>query len=270
VASFHFDRKSRHEVPSLAFAIRRYIVRERAGEMTASKVQAAIVEMVRSRWDSRRLPYTLADLGGQLRRLFTRDELQREFLGGKLKNYVEYNLRNELRIVKHPTNPIVWGLVPISVTDTADDIFAQEATDFARGTPDKVAAQGVETGERLPFVRYEHELWKAFTTEAAGDRYIELGEQIVVTEVPKGEGGPGKSFKLEASDVADPREGYASIARKIEAWAERNKSDISRFKQSGRFKRSLLELMIEALSDEELRQLELPMNVIKILNSKRI
>ena len=238
--------------------------------MAASRVQTTIVDLVRSRWESQTRPYTLADLGLQLRRLFPRDELQREFLGGKLKNYIEYHLRHELRIVRHPKNPIVWGLVPISVTDTADEVFAQELIDFARGMSDKDTAQGVETGERLPFVRYQHELWKAFSTPVVGNRYIELGEQVVVADVLKGEGGPERSFKLEAADVADAREGYAAVARKIEAWAERNKTDISRFKQTGRFKKSLLELMIEALSDEELRQLELPMNVIKILNSKRI
>ena len=35
--------------------------------MVASRVQTTIVEMVRSRWDARRQPFTLADLGGQLR-----------------------------------------------------------------------------------------------------------------------------------------------------------------------------------------------------------
>jgi hypothetical protein len=238
--------------------------------MAGSRVQSTIIDLVNSRWASERRPYTLADLGLQLRRLFPRDELQREFLGGKLKSYIEYNLRHELRIVRHPKNPIVWGVVPISITDTADELFVQEPTDVARGASGKYTGQGDETGERIPFCRYEHELWKAFSTAVVGDRYVELGEQVVVTDVPKGQSGPERSFKLEAADVADAREGYAAVARKIEAWAERHKTNISRFKQSGRAKKSLLELMIEALSDEELRELQLPMNVIKILSLKRI
>lgn len=257
-------------IPGLAFAIGCPIVFAGIEQMAGSRVQSAIIDLVRSRWDSQRRLYGLSDLGLQLRRLFPRDELQREFLGGKLKKYIEYNLRHELRIVRHPRDSLVWGVVPIGITDTEDELFAQEPTDFAPRASGKDTAQGGETGERLPYFRYEHELWKAFSTAVVGDRYVELGEQIIVTDVPKGESGPERSLKLEAADFSDAREGYAAVARKIEAWAERNKTNISRFKQSGRFKKSLLELMIEALSDEDLRQLQLPMNVIKILSLKRI
>lgn len=233
-------------------------------EMATSKVQERIIELVLSRWELQRRPFSLADLGLQLRREFPRDELEREFLGGKLKNYIEYNLRHELRIVRHPQNPIVWGVVPSTVTDPADTLFAQASINNGR-------VQATEPTDRLPYVRYDFDLWKAFTTANTADRYIELGERVVVVEVSKGGAAPEKSLKIEPDDISDSREGYVTVASKIERWAERNKVDISKFKQSGRFgRKSLLEFMIEALSDEELRQLELPMNVIKILNSKRI
>lgn len=234
------------------------------GKMPASRVKDKIIELVRSRWESQRRPYALADLGLQLRREFSRDELEKEFLGGKLKNYVEYNLGHDLRIIRHPNNPIVWGLVPNSVTDSADSLYAGKVFGEA-------PVREREMPERTPYVRYDYELWKAFTTPITGDRYIELGERVIVVEGSKGDRGPEKSLKIESDDVTDSREGYVIVARRIEQWAERNKADISRFKQSGRLgKKSLLEFIIEALSDDELRQLDLPMNVIKILNSKRI
>jgi hypothetical protein len=233
--------------------------------MATSKIQDRIRDLARTRWESGRAPVALADLGAQLAKEFQRDELQKEFLGGKLKNYIEYNLGHELRIVQHPGNPIVWGVVPKNVTESAEVIFSRPAPDRGRITD-------AETGERLPYIRYDYELWKAFTTTITGDRYIGLGERVLVADLPKGSNAPENSFRVEAQDVVDSREGYPIVSRNIESWAERNKVDISRFKTtSGRAtKKTLLDFVIESLAEEELKQLSLPMNVIKILNSKRI
>jgi hypothetical protein len=230
----------------------------------ASGVQDRIREMVRARWATARMPFTLADLGYQLARDYSRDELQREFLGGKLKNYIEYNLGHELRIVRNPANKIMWGVVPKDVTETDAVLFSQTPTQ-----PEK--SSEAESSERTPYVRYDHDLWKAFTTSFFGDRYIELGDRVVVTDLPKGSKPPENSTRLDPEDVSSVRDGYLIVSRKIEAWAQRYGLDISRYKLTSRLgKRTLLEFIIEALSDDELKQLALPMNVIKILNSKRI
>jgi hypothetical protein len=234
--------------------------------MAKTPIQERILELVRSRWESQRRAYTFVDLGYQLRKDFSRTDVERELLGGKLKNYVQYNLGNELRIITDPTNDTRVGLVPSTVTDSAENLFSQLRSDY------RTQAGTRYEGERLPFTRYDTDLWRAFTSLPAGERYVVLGERVHVIDLPVGSAVPENAVKIERDDIGDRQDGFLAISGKIEAWAARNKADITKFKNSGAplGKKSLLDSIIEALSDEELRQLQLPMGVIKILNSKRI
>jgi hypothetical protein len=231
-----------------------------------NEVQRKIVDLVNAHWEARHVPLFMATLGGQLRRELSAEKLESEFLGGKLKSYIEHNLGDAVKIVPNPPGSVIWALVPDSVTWEQAEATLPQNSDST-----EIAGEGKAA---LPYVRYDRALWLAFTTPnlTSTDRYILLGNRIGTAEISKGGSAPAGAIKVEPSDLEHPDAGYAAIAEKIEAWASRNKVDLSNYKKnpSGLNKKSLLDFLIETLSDADLHQTAMPLSAIKALAEKKI
>ena len=229
-----------------------------------NKIQSKIVELVETNWQTHHLPLFMATVGGQLRREFSAEELDVEFLGGKLRKYIERNLSGWVRMIETPPGSAVWALVPASAE-------VQQAT--ASSSEGDTTAIGDAKPAR-PYVRYDRALWLAFTTPnlTSTDRYILLGDRIGTAEISKGGTAPPGAIKVEAQDLEHPDAGYSAIADKIEGWASRNQIDLSSYKRasSGLPKKSLLELIVETLPESDLHQIAMPLSAIKTLSEKKI
>lgn len=231
-----------------------------------NEVQNKIVELVNSHWEMRHSSLFMATLGGQLRRELSPEKLESEFLGGKLKAYIEHNLSHAVKVVPNPPGSAIWALIPASVTVEQVEGKSPEQTHSTETAGDGKSA--------LPYVRYDRALWLAFTTPnlTSTDRYILLGNRIGTAEISKGGSAPAGAIKVEPTDLEHPDAGYAAIAEKIEAWASRNRVDLSNYKKgaSAMNKKSVLDVLIETLSEADLRQTAMPLSAIKALAEKKI
>ena len=240
--------------------------------MIKASVEDAITALVEDNWASEKKPMLLSRVGAQLNRQF-RESLQNVLLGAKLKEFIQHRVK-AVRIIKHPSNSIVWGLVPASVIESAEVLFGNSNP----AAPQQEAHQETPTTDHQ-LIRYDRTLWQAFyyPISPAVDRYLKVDEQVRMFEFAQNSpGAPEGAIKLGPSDVtnADDPSGtaFSNVSAKIEAWATRHRVDISRFKKITAHRsinKSLLDLMLETISEDDLRQVSMPLNVIKSLAAKK-
>jgi hypothetical protein len=234
-----------------------------------ANVDDRIVEMVREHWSSAQRPLLLANLGANLRREFSVEELENALLGARLRQYVTVSLADKVRVVADPKDPLVWALVPADVTLSPAELFpAREPTRPYRVGP----TTGEVANNSHERVLYDPELWRAFTDiNPKGRRYIQFaGTKLSYLQVPEGESPPSDAVGVDESQVPDrspDRSVWINNATgAIEAWAKQNQINLTAFKRViPRSAKTILEIFLDAVPSDEHKTTTLSLSVIRAL-----
>lgn len=231
-------------------------------DTSETSIRTMIVNLVRTTWYEKNVGALLSQIGSLVSE---HHELARVELGGrKLSSYLEEVLHDELRVIVSPQNPIVRVAIPSEVT-IPDNVIEL----FPRADPIKKAA--TQSG-------LSKAILTAFSRPVAADkkRVIYLTPKIRFEDIASDAEVPASAKVIERELIAVPSGGaefapsMEQLVANITKWrteSELRPETISqKANTSGRSDRmSLLERIIEALSEQDLKHIQLPLDVVKKL-----
>lgn len=231
-----------------------------------SELHNAVLEIVRNNWKNRNRATLLNYLGSALGKRF---DLAAELRGAKLLPYLKYNLGAELDIVQKPDDPLIWGAFPKGVLS-------------GQNAPDLVEAFGSGAYERqhqnaAQSINFHRTIWAAFSKPLpiGSQRAVKLDEPKQFLDYPSDSAVLPEYLPI--ADFAGHLRNTDRSVRDVEIvrtaildWVKANNIDISKVMYEGfqRKNRSILHSMIEALSDDDLKSVVIPLSVVKKLMEK--
>lgn len=227
-----------------------------------------IVELVTEHWHTHQKVYLLSNLGQTLmRRGF---DLQAILAGRKFMNYISTELKDKIIVFPSPNNPLKIGVVPanVEVTESTEAIFSPP--DNRHGGDPKIPT-------------FAPAFWAAFTRPIPTGRVrtLSLSPKIQFQEVSEtaatqsGKRTVSSDFivSAETSDSGDYRK---RVYENIQRWLVENTIDESavlarsstteRATTEERTRSSLLEHLLSTLTDEEMRRISLPLDIVARLS----
>jgi hypothetical protein len=227
-------------------------------------VKSDILEHVDANWKQSGRPLLLSKLGS----LLGAKRLEIEAMTGlKLKPFVTIHLRDDCQILENPNDANILGLVPKGVELTDDISFY-----FSRQAP---------TGGAPP--RYRPSFWAAFAKPMPPglDRYIRMSD-LRFFDQPETAPAPQGMLRVERERVPPENIVQRDVAVQlaITDWLQENSIDRTSVlvPRSAQFlsavgfdagHTSLLELLVTALDDGDLKRFDLPMDVVaKLLRAR--
>lgn len=248
-----------------------FVMTEAKNADQLTPLQRDIVEVIVENWTRTSTVLPLARLGQMLgaRGYNVRVELA----GRKLAEVIRDDLSSQIRLVDHPTIGLLLGAVP------AD---AQIDGDIAKYFQKPQSTVGTPASYQPP--RFHRGVWLAFTREIGAGyvRTLALDPKPQFRDVGKDAADASGKYCIDASDIVAEASGPASaeviakVAQSITDWAGRNRIPIESLLHrsyvdapgthpASRLQGNLLEQVLRALSDEELKTVQLPLNVVKKL-----
>lgn len=231
-------------------------------EMTEFEDQA--VSLVASYVEKRRVAMPLALLGAMLKE---RGFDLRATLGGKtLSSFLKEKASDRLVVRPSLHDPKTFGVAPIDAAKPGFDPFRNLGERLDKIVSDDVKVPEISNAARLAFTRV-----------------IPDGMARVITLQPKFKFKDIKSSLIEGELVVDPKmvvgrlegEGEAPyearILSSISDWARQNKLSFEHIKKVKALKssaKSLLESIIDNLSEDQMSRVLLPLDVVAILRSR--
>lgn len=226
-------------------------------------LKSEIVRLTNEHWERHHHALLLARVGQYLTRRGY--NLRAELRGQKLVPFIEHELAGSVRVINSPNDPLVHGLVPITVTEDSHKLF-------------QVTQEKASSNDRVSF---DKRLWVSFShpIKPGTVRTIEFLPEIRYEDVPI-EAANGKL--TISSDLVIPIgskekvERDADITRNIVEWFKANNLDIALGKLRYRENElsgdgnSALSLFIHALDPKDRERISLPVDIIEKLLHKKI
>ncbi len=233
--------------------------------MSREELEKRIREEVDKAWENGK-PILLSELGaldgGEVARSARRE-------ASNLTSFIRDCLADEVALVKHSKIPAAVGAVPANQTP-------EEGSDTDKLLEARLVANKGEGSE----IQFNRRFWTAFrkSVEAGEKRYIQI-EAPFRFENRKEDETPSEGFveipqKYIATDNAVPdKDVYANIKR----WAEERDLDLDAFSYQqrlvDRYERqrgpSVLDSLLDALDSQDLKRLEMPLDIVwKLRKSK--
>ena len=235
--------------------------------MPFSIVKKEITGTVQNYWDANQKVMLLSQLGAQLRNknLWSKGSVRET-----LTEFIEKNLSDTLRVERHPNNPLILGILPKSA------LLSRPLREYFG--PSKKS-------DRLP--RYHPSFWAGFSKAInSGCRRFMNIDTRHFDDVPATSESPKNvsTHEIPADIIPDSdiEDRDAAIAKKIEAWAQQYDVDLSSFIVSSqrtsaawvrgperRQHQSLLDRMLEALSEKDMVRVQMPLDIVNKLRTRR-
>ena len=234
--------------------------------MSTNSIDEKLLSIVRERWEQFNRATLISTVGAELRSAGLWP------LSGpkvSLLDYVRDNLSDEIRVEGRPGYPTVFGLFPRDANLGADI--------------DRYFGPG--RSQNSP--RYQRAFWAAFVKPIPDGyrRFIDI-DRSIFQDAPTAELPAGENFVevLSADVKLDPSaDRDAAALEHIADWAHRNKIDLSRFfirrkdssyEPEDRRRQtadvSVLDKVLEALSERDLNRIQLPMDIVAKLRRHRV
>lgn len=201
-------------------------------------------------------------------------ELRGALGGRKLVEFIEKELADSVRIHTSPENRIVKIILPATVSVNGDVMnfipVRADVSNLAVSPP-----------------RYNRAFWAAFshTLTPGHTRLVGFEPQVHFEDIDGG--APAETSKkvippTSITDIAiEPNSAKRIhiINEKISGWLQENNVNVdavlakteneqSSTKISGLHKRSMLDLLLDALDDDELKRIQLPLDIVAKLNRR--
>lgn len=231
----------------------------------SSRFREAVVSLVDQHWKLThtglllsRLGKNLADLGFSLRG---------ELHGERLAEFLMRELSAQIQVKRSPENPTTTIALPANLPAGVelDSVFP------APGVP-----SAAPKGRRFPPV-----LWNAFTSrlDEGFVRQVHLGPPPRYEDAPEADIQQGLPV-VSGDEVMGPRTSLnqlaytAEVERRIEQWLSDNQLDVDSFAKVKRAeaspggsseRQSALSALLSSLSDQDLRRVQLPLDIVKKL-----
>jgi hypothetical protein len=224
-----------------------------------------IVKQTQNAFDNENTGILLSQIGT----LITKNVPQlRDSLGGrKLADFIMNEMADTIQIVHPPKDSKLKIALPATV---------QVNGDIMRFIPKPNATSTVDTP------RYNSVFWAAFSQPLSEGytRWIEfepeihfedIQDEFLVTNTKK---KVEAEFIINQTDAIEPKPQY--IANKIKTWLLKNNVSLNRViaqnvdaKLSGLHKKSLLEILIATLEEEDMKRIQIPLDVVAKLHRSK-
>jgi hypothetical protein len=233
--------------------------------MQTADIKAEILQHVDNNWREIGRPLLLSKLGS----LLGPGRLEIEAATGlKLKPFVTFHLRDDCQILENPNDPNIIGLVPRGVTLSDDVSFYFAKTPSSAGAPP----------------RYRPSFWAAFAKPIPPDtnRYIRMMDLRFFDQPETAPPPEGMlQIKRESIPPEDMLKRDAAIQLSVDHWLSEHGISRSTVLVPGAaqslnapgpeiVRNNLLEALIGALDEGELRRFDLPMDLVAKLFRTRL
>ena len=238
--------------------------------MDKKKLNQTITELARAAWDAEKRPILLSTLGTQDGGDIARAAKEH---AQSLSKYIGDELAAEILLVRHSTNPVVVGIVPQNPETKSISEF-DSILEICLSPQD----------QQNRFVRFHPIFWQAFRRPllVGHKRYLTSGDKLKVEDIPEAEPQPEGAVEIEKEFLADS-EGETSnedIYKNIELWADKHALQSAQFSFGAVARRfrdhrildsgSLLVRILESLDKDDLRRMNMPMDIIQKLASTKL
>ena len=227
----------------------------------ATELADRIVRWVEEYWTEHEKPLLLSQLGGlengEIATL-TKQE------SGSLKAYLREHLEDRVRVIQHSSKFAVIGAIPAQAK-IAEDISDDELIHRTSSPLTKHVAH------------YLPSVWRAFRKpiEDSKRRYLSVKAPFHFVDGTE-EGKPEGLVEVDREFVAETNSDPIEIERKILSWVEGNKLEISLFQSKRRLSgqqlpaNDLLSKLLVSLSEEDLRRISMPLDIVRKLRREQL
>ena len=164
---------------------------------------ATLTEIVANHWLSKKQAYQLSKAMGDLSRAGV--NFSSKFPGQKIKDAILEDGVAQLRLVRKPNHPLVWGLLP------AEIINVDENSIWA-------SSQEVSGSPNFQTPRYDKAIWTAFIKKIDADhrRFIFVEPPSRFLDIPIYDAPSEIGIELTSSYIIKPVVGELSDSKKLE------------------------------------------------------
>ena len=234
--------------------------------MEKALLNQKIRQLAEETWDAQKRPILLSKLGahdgGEISHA-ARTHAQ------TLRQYIEFELEDKVRTVRHSDNLMVIGVVPRTA----------ETDSISNFDPMLEECFGSDTRSERP-IRFHPVFWQAFRKplDARLRRFLTLSDWVQVLDVAENEPEPANALEVDRKFIADqPDTKDEEVYNNIESWANyhgRQPIHFSHGAVSRRYKGakrsrtgSVLDRLLNVLGQDDLRRMNLPMDIVRKLAS---
>lgn len=222
-------------------------------------IDRRIVELVRASWDGEGRPLLLSRLGGES------DISVRAKTEGGLAAYLHRRLADDVKVVQHSVQPSVMAAIPIDARIDSDG--------GVDALLDKTYSRTTDTGRR--FLRPA--LWAAFRAplDETNERYVKLDDPIRFKDVAP-ENRPDDQIRIDPEYIGGPDATPSQIYDSIVQWAKRYDLDLANYSSEKLIDTKklpaddLLGRLLLALEPHELKQISIPLEIVKKLRQEPV
>ena len=232
-----------------------------SGNVANEELTIRLIHLVRQRWNHKRLPVLLSQLGIQGG---TELSVAKKRLGMTVKQYVSTQLSSDLQVIQDPNRTQLIGALPKSV-----DVESEG------GVENLLKRTQQSSTSTVP--RYSAALWAAFRMPLEDNkfRYITDQEPIKFRDSTRTDESFGQEVGREyiLGTDAEPHQ----VAKRIHDWFEDNEIDPNVYERNSRSHetqslepRNLLDCLLASLDSGELKRVIIPLDVIRKLRRKQM
>jgi hypothetical protein len=231
-----------------------------------NKTETELVRLIQEYWATTGKPMLMSSAGVRLRQLGLWPP---PGPASSLLDFVQQNLSKQIRVEKWPQHPQIFGMFPAEAKLVGDieKYFGS-----------------VRPVSQPP--RYLPAFWAAFAKPIPDGfkRFLDI-DHVAFEDVPAGKSPQAKNVVEVISTDVPPEDSEgrdATILTRLADWAHRNHVDLSRFNVAQRISRgdmgigprqqaegSLLDKLLDALSERDLVRIQIPMDIVSKLRKHR-
>ena len=230
-----------------------------------------IVEQARQRWEDRKVPLLLSELGSMEDGKFGA-HAKREY--GSLQLYLVNRLKDHIRVVSHSSIPPMIGVVPATEEGDMDDAFDR----LSKESRDRSSSSG----------RFYHPaFWFAFVKplDTSNRRYLSPDDSPWFQDTTSEEAPDGfveverKYIANSGIETLEIHSNISEIHSNISSWCTANNLDPERFrstKESNKPRKTrlpsedLLGRVLILLDTEDLKRISMPLDIVKKLRQESL
>lgn len=235
--------------------------------MTDDQIKEKIVVLANAYWQQK-TALLLAQVGQALNR--DGINLKEVLRGRRLSAFIRAEMHDRLEIIPSPNDPLVQAVKPKD--GAVDGLIA-----------DYFGHSGKSAGSPATVHRFNRSLWLAFSRaiQSGTKRIVSIDTEVSFQDV-KDDAPKQPGFVLTQADIVSPdgllkSQRNLQIEEKIVEWATLNSISINSLQEQSREKHerithapctTLLTLLIDCLDPEELRRINMPLDIISKLHRK--
>jgi len=226
-----------------------------------SLLDQKIVNAVHDRWAQLKKPMLLSQLGNQVSREES-TQLKEQF--GNLASYLRSKLPDYVTVLQSEENPTIVGVIPAKVVDdnslSADNLLSRSVR---------------RTGYASP--RFHRAFWAAFIKDLEPEkhRHVFIGPPPRFRDLGIDE-DPGDTIKVAKEYIVGTDDDIAAVYESIKKWIRANKlkEEVFVAKSTPIAEElppdDLLGRLVESLTQEELKRMSIPLDIVSKLRRQAI